>query len=116
MDTTESQSENECKVIQFRPLDEPRFLAKKKDKPFCKHGQTIVVDDQNRIIECSVCGAVLDPFDYFWQLAQEETGLVNHIRHFKSQREVLAKEVELLEKKLKSLKSSLRTQQKAIPA
>jgi uncharacterized small protein (DUF1192 family) len=61
------------KVVSFpgaEPLPENLIqVADSKPHNYCQHG-TITLDPHKRLVECSVCGAVLDPFDFLEQQAR----------------------------------------------
>lgn len=103
------------RVIDFRPNDAPRWVPVKRDEVRCKHKGTIKVCEQSRTIECGTCGCVLDPFDYFWELAKEESILDNHINHLRNALRLKQVEYEELDRKVKGLRATHNKLRKTTP-
>lgn len=65
--------EEESKIVSMRG-DSLAIQSKRKEanaKYCASHHKNIYVDEDERIIECSECGKVLDPFDYLFGWARE---------------------------------------------
>lgn len=88
--------EEDIKIIQFKP--ERSFTRKRPDdvkQRLCTH-KNILVDEENRMINCQECNIVLDPFDYLLKVCyQDESAFNNHTQ--------LLIEVEKLKKKYNNL-------------
>lgn len=57
------------------------------------------------MIECKVCGAQIDPFDFLWHIASKGMGLSNDITNLKETIRISKAQVSVLEDEIKSLKS-----------
>lgn len=63
--------DGEVKVISLKPgLDLKRVSD--PNKIFCNH-PNVIVDEENRVIECDKCGIVMDAFDYLKTVALKES-------------------------------------------
>ena len=58
----------------------------------CRHRRVFVAAAQ-RMLECQDCGAMVDPFDFLWETAHEETSLKAEVEGLKAKRDALKKEV-----------------------
>lgn len=56
----------------------------------CKNN-TLIVDAKNRRLECSECGAPIDPFKYLEEITLKEHMLWMHIKALKEEKEELEK-------------------------
>lgn len=68
----------------------------------------IVVDAKNRSIQCHDCGATLDPFDVLYDAAQEHKSIDAWLEQLKGQKSVLRAEVDILERRLASVRGKLK--------
>ena len=56
----------------------------------CKN-RTILVDTEQRICECSECGAIIDNFDVITQMMRVEEQYLSNCEHLKEEKETLSK-------------------------
>ena len=70
------------------------FKRKKKEYDGCKHN-TVVVDPELFQLECSDCGALLDPMQYLLKLANRESSLEYRITN-------LAEHLDKMEKRVRT--------------
>lgn len=75
----------------------------------------IVVDAKNRTVQCHDCGAIIDPFEFLLDAAQSGKSILDWIDHIKGQRGVLQAEVDILERRLASVRGKLKREEHAQP-
>lgn len=72
-----------------------RSLLRKEappEKRRCGH-RAVFVAAEHRMLECQNCGAMVDPFDFLWETAREESSLTAEVEALKAKRDALKKEV-----------------------
>jgi len=85
--------DDDAKVIKFDPDRAPLRIRSTK---FCQH-KYIVVCEKSRTLECDVCGATIDPFDFMLKWAKEDRFLEYRLKEIKV-------ELKRLGEKLRTLK------------
>lgn len=80
---------------------------------FCKC-QSILVDEQERIVRCQRCNKVLDPFDYLYGQAKDQGNIIGWIKHLHIQRSKLHTEIEDLKRERKNLKAQVNRLKKKV--
>jgi len=91
--------DEERKVIKFNP--ERSFTHKRpgSGKAYCNHSG-VLVNEENRSIECQECGIILDPFDFLKKTCyQDESAFTKFV--------TLENEVAKLEKRYKNLNTEI---------
>jgi ribosomal protein S27E len=95
------------KIIDFKNPDLHRAFEIKRKKGYCSHN-SIIVDEHQRMVECSACGARIDPFDFLWHTANNEGRWYDHASELKKKVESLHLIKERLEKDVKNLESKIK--------
>lgn len=109
--------ESETNIIVFRP--EAEFPIERRRKTTCKCSRvresypngsspSVWVDEATRDLECRVCGARIDPFDYLWMLATEGNHLTESIRRMREEKKTLEAQMALLNEQIRELKAQVR--------
>lgn len=79
-----------------------------KDTPtMCRHMQT-EIDTHSRMVVCTACNKVIDPYDYMLNLALTERTERWQFREIKALRNKLQSEVEELQRQVTNLKAQKR--------
>lgn len=87
-------------IVDFRKVK--AFTLKRtqdRNKMLCTH-KHVVIDEENRVVECGKCGIVLDPFEYLVGVCHAEENAF-------SQLDLLYSEIKKLKKQYNRLKSSI---------
>lgn len=59
-------------VIKFTPKSDVITLKREPSfKVACGH-QTIILDEERRLLTCDECSECFEPFDYLWKMAQKQ--------------------------------------------
>ncbi|QHP76030.1 hypothetical protein EKQ45_08720 [Proteus vulgaris] len=102
-------------VIQFKaPNDATPSIdievkgRKNRQQTQCKH-HLLVVDEENRAVECNDCGCVVDAFDVLLARANNGESVVRQISQLLEQRDELRKSVDGLLREEKNTKARLRS-------
>ncbi|MGI0119874.1 MULTISPECIES: hypothetical protein [Zooshikella] len=90
-------------LIPFQPS--PQF--KPKARFTCYHSQ-IYANQQRRVLECAHCKAVIDPFDYFWDIANKTVKLKSDCKFYYDRKLALIEHVAKLKKEKQYLENWLR--------
>ena len=98
------------KVIQIKE-EKVGLKPKKQNKPGCYH-KYCEVDEQERLIRCQECDAVLDTFEFIWNMAIEESRWVEtriynqkEAVRLREYRQRLQTQVDNLKEEIKKLKT-----------
>jgi len=75
----------------------------KPDNKFCPHEQ-IKIYPHHRIIQCSSCGATLDPFEHLLAAAKQEGNQLTHLNYLRHQVKRLQEDEEKLKKTIAKLR------------
>lgn len=79
-------------ILKISNKELKRALVAKHLGTLCNcENRTVIIDEKNRRLECSECGAPIDPYKYLGEIARKEHMLWQHIK-------VLREEIETLEK------------------
>lgn len=102
-------------VIQFKAtsdatpsIDIEVKGRKNRQQAQCKH-HSLVVDEENRAVECNDCGCVVDAFDVLLARANNGESVVRQISQLLEQRDELRKSVDGLLREEKNTKARLRS-------
>lgn len=79
----------------------------------CKHG-AVIVEEAERILRCTQCGIVLDPFEHILAVAYAGESIVTEITKLYERRDELREAVTNLEREEKNAKARLRSARTAI--
>lgn len=103
------KDDDEILKISGKELKRAFVSARLRKVCECKN-RTILMDKRNRTLECSECGAILDPFDVCAEMAEQEDWYVRNIKFLKSQKEELERWMQnnRMGQKLRDLASNLR--------
>lgn len=103
---------NDGKIISFSDKEIRGLIALNPEK-LCKH-RAVIVDAEKRIIECSVCGAEINPFDYIFKIATDENNNFLMFQHYKKESERLIRindslreEERIIKQRISNLKKKL---------
>ena len=101
-------------VIKMRPPRDGAPVALKPGRSRgCRHKQ-VDVDPGERTVECSRCGAVIDPFDAILMIADEWEGLDAWARRRERERDEAFAKTKELKAEEKRLKARIRTAKRRI--
>jgi hypothetical protein len=75
----------------------------KPDYRYCTHEQ-IKIFPHHRIIQCSECGARLDPFEHLLAVGRKEGNQLSNITYLSAQVKRYSEEIEKLKKEILKLK------------
>jgi hypothetical protein len=95
------------KIIDFKNPDLHRAFEIKRPEGYCRH-LSVILDVEQRIVECSTCGTRLDPFDFLLHTAAEEGQWFHHASELKKKVQALHLIKERLEKDVKNLESKIK--------
>lgn len=79
----------------------------------CKHG-AVIVEEAERILRCTQCGIVLDPFEHILAVAYAGESIVTEITKLYERQDELREAVTNLEREEKNAKARLRSARTAI--
>ncbi len=97
---------DEPKTIPFQEV--VKVSPRTYEQVACKHLR-IVLDDVRRVVECEDCGIIIDPYDYLRSYAQRSFGHWSRMaRNAKDMADRLTREIEELECRKRSLRASVR--------
>ncbi|EEZ9716347.1 hypothetical protein IM098_003666 [Escherichia coli] len=116
----DNDSDNIIHLLQPAPDAEAKKLLnvviserKNNEQNLCRHART-TVSEINRTLTCSLCGAVLDPFEFILDRARNAENIVHEINRLHKKREALRESVAGLEREEKNAKARLRSARTAI--
>lgn len=100
-------------VVSFRQSTMPRVagkmvLAFRVNKPGCDHFSHLVVNVDDRSIECDNCGAQIDAWDVVLSWATKSLAVCRSVGFYERKRTELTQECVELDKRKKSLQASIR--------
>lgn len=95
------------KIIDIGSLKQVRALTPKNENFQCNH-RNVLVDAEKREIECSVCGAIIDSFDYIFNVALKEEKYFSQYQYYKKESEMLILQRNRLVDEIKSLNAKKR--------
>lgn len=72
----------------------------------CRHTSVMVIED-SRLLECSGCGKVIDPFDYLFSHAKGQQCVVWDLKQIKWELSDLKKTLESLKKEKRNLQAQV---------
>lgn len=99
--------EKETKIVSIGSLKQSRALTPKNEKFQCKH-RNVIVDAEKREIECSVCGEVINPFDYIFNIALKEEKYFEQYMYYKKESETLISQRNKLIDEIRNLNAKKR--------
>lgn len=79
----------------------------------CKH-RAIEVCETDRVVRCTRCGCVIDPFEHILQMATDGEHIVTEIEQLHRRRDELRESVANLEREEKNAKARLRSARTSI--
>lgn len=79
----------------------------------CKHG-AVIVEEAERVLRCTQCGIVLDPFEHILAVAYAGEAIVTEITKLHERRDELREAVANLEREERNAKSRLRSARTSI--
>ena len=91
---------DDSNIIKFDPDRAPLRIRSTK---YCQH-KHIIVCEKSRTLECDVCGATIDPFDFMLKWAREDRSLEFRMKHLKDELKCLGEKL----RKLKRLEKNAR--------
>ena len=74
-------------VIQKEPED--------RKARYCTHDKVFALKE-HRMLECQSCGSMVDPFDWVWKWATQETHITHEVENRRKQLDGIKKEVATL--------------------
>lgn len=83
-------------------------LTIKKNENYCSHSATVLVDEQNRTLECEQCGQILDPFSYMMGIARGNDHAFDRRSKLQKGIRELSEKVEELKRQERNTKARLR--------
>lgn len=92
------------KIIKFDPDRAPLRIRPAK---FCQH-KHLVVCEKSRTLECDVCGATIDPFDFMLRWAKEDRFLEYRLKEMQEDLIRTAKKIQNLKRIEKNIGARLR--------
>ena len=106
-------------VLLKRQRDEEKLLnivvtdRKEYSQKRCKHG-AVIVEEAERVLRCTQCGVVLDPFEHILSVAYAGEAVVTEITKLYERRDELREAVANLEREEKNAKARLRAARTSI--
>ena len=82
-------------------------LTPRENKPYCSHTHIEVVET-DRLLQCTDCGSLLDPFDWLFSLAKKERYLKWQMDDLKKNIEEAHKQKADLDRDINNLKAKRR--------
>ncbi|QIR27546.1 hypothetical protein [Kluyvera genomosp. 3] len=79
----------------------------------CKHG-AVIVEEAERVLRCTQCGIVLDPFEHILSVAYAGESIITEITKLHKRRDELREAVANLEREEKNAKARLRSARTSI--
>ena len=95
--------DDDSKIIKFDPNRAPLRIRSMK---YCPH-KHIIVCEKSRTLECEVCGAIIDPFDFMLKWAMEDRSLEYRVKHLKNELKRLGEKLRKLKTMEKNAKARL---------
>lgn len=95
------------KIIDLKNPELHKAFTVKRSENHCLH-RSVVIDIDERVVECSACGAKLDAFDFLVHTTQNEDHWFYHANDFKRKVAELGLIKERLEKDIVNLKSKVK--------
>ncbi|EPD5103525.1 hypothetical protein ACT0H1_004779 [Escherichia coli] len=99
---------NEEKLLNITVTDRKNYIQHS-----CKH-RAIEVCETDRVVRCTKCGCVIDPFEHILQVATDGEHIVTEIEQLHRRRDELRESVANLEREEKNTKARLRAARTAI--
>lgn len=99
---------NEEKLLNITVTDRKNHIQHR-----CKH-RAIEVCETDRVVRCTKCGCVIDPFEHILQVATDGEHIVTEIEQLHRRRDELRESVANLEREEKNTKARLRAARTAI--
>ncbi|HCX5071764.1 TPA: hypothetical protein OZT93_000923 [Escherichia coli] len=99
---------NEEKLLNITVTDRKNYIQHS-----CKH-RVIEVCETDRVVRCTKCGCVIDPFEHILQVATDGEHIVTEIEQLHRRRDELRESVANLEREEKNTKARLRAARTAI--
>jgi hypothetical protein len=93
------------KIVNFQPGAE--ITPKRSEKHFCSHLKVFVVE-HSRCLECQLCGATIDPFDFLWKWANRRLNFHQTQQALKDESKALRVEIEDLKRQERNIKSRIK--------
>lgn len=79
-------------VLRISDTELRKYFVKKRLEKVCTcKNRTILIDTENRLLECSECGAILDAFDIVESLANKDDDYWWNLKALEQQKEDLIK-------------------------
>lgn len=79
-------------IVKISNKELKRFLIRKRLGKICEcKNRTVLVDFENRRLECSECGAILDPFDIVKELTFQDHRRYSYLKSLREEKEQLQK-------------------------
>jgi hypothetical protein len=79
-------------------------IVKEDHSKFCPH-EHIRIFEHHRLVQCSDCGASLDPFDYILSVGRQEGNKLSEMTWLKYQIKNLTEERDVIKKEISKLRS-----------
>ena len=95
--------DDDRKIIKFDPDRAPLRIRPAK---FCQH-RHIIVCEKSRSLECDVCGAVIDAFDFMLRWAKEDRSLEYRLKQLRDELKRLGEKLKKLRRMEKNAKARL---------
>lgn len=99
---------DEEKLLNIIVTDRKEYAQKR-----CKHG-AVIVEEAERVLRCTQCGIVLDPFEYILACAYNGEMVVTEIAKLHERRDELREAVANLEREERNAKARLRSARTSI--
>lgn len=96
--------DDDSKIIKFDPDRAPLRIRSAK---FCQH-KYILVCEKSRTLECDVCGATIEAFDFMLKWAREDRFLEYRMKHMKDELKRLGEKLKKLRRMEKNARARLR--------
>ncbi|EEH6229431.1 TPA: hypothetical protein P7Q51_004190 [Escherichia coli] len=114
----ENESDNVITLVQPKRNEEKLLNITVTDRKnhiqhSCKH-RAIEVCETDRVVRCTKCGCVIDPFEHILQVATDGEHIVTEIEQLHRRRDELRESVANLEREEKNTKARLRAARTAI--
>jgi hypothetical protein len=96
----------EVEVMPKEDYEAPELkIAVSDDRhKFCAH-EHIKLYEHHRLVQCSDCGATLDPFEHLLTVGKKESGQLSHLTWLRYHVKHLEQDAETLKREISKLKS-----------
>jgi hypothetical protein len=95
--------DNDSNIVKFDPDRAPLRIRSTK---YCRH-KHIIVCEKSRTLECDVCGATIDPFDFMLKWAREDRSLEYRMKQLHDELKRLGEKLGKLKRMEKNAKARL---------